>query len=205
MSYQAWNLLDIPSILPNYDRVNIFYSNPEYYTDCKHRETQTAKSTSSEHGEGGGTVQWSVKKDDFFPYSDGAHSFWTGYFTSRASFKRFERVSSGFLLAARQIQTLLTDATMFVPRGSSYSSPLYPLEDALGISQHHDSVSGTAKQHVADDYSYRLQTGLDIASRHVAWKLRRVMLDDDRELTNLVYCSLLNETICDVSEVRNRW
>lgn len=39
----------------------------------------------------------SVKTDDFFPYADGPHQFWTGYFTSRPAFKRYERLSSNFL------------------------------------------------------------------------------------------------------------
>jgi len=33
------------------------------------------------------------------------------------------------------------------------------LEDAMGIAQHHDAVSGTAKQHTTDDYSKRLALG----------------------------------------------
>mmetsp|Transcript_30442 Transcript_30442/g.29831 ORF Transcript_30442/g.29831 Transcript_30442/m.29831 type:complete len:109 (-) Transcript_30442:413-739(-) len=28
--------------------------------------------------------------------------------------------------------------------------------DAMGVYQHHDGVSGTAKQYVADDYTYKL-------------------------------------------------
>lgn len=33
------------------------------------------------------------------------------------------------------------------------------LGDALGIAQHHDGVSGTEQQHVANDYSKRLAIG----------------------------------------------
>jgi len=29
----------------------------------------------------------------------------------------------------------------------------------MGIAQHHDAVSGTEKQHVADDYALRLSDG----------------------------------------------
>lgn len=39
----------------------------------------------------------SVKKDDFFPYADGPHMFWTGFFTSRPALKRYERLSYNFL------------------------------------------------------------------------------------------------------------
>ena len=30
---------------------------------------------------------------------------------------------------------------------------------SMGIAQHHDAVSGTEKQHVADDYALRLSQG----------------------------------------------
>ncbi len=35
--------------------------------------------------------------------------------------------------------------------------------EAMGIVQHHDAVSGTEKQHVADDYAQRLSDGIDSA------------------------------------------
>ena len=35
----------------------------------------------------------------------------------------------------------------------------YSLGDALGIAQHHDAVTGTAKQHTTDDYAKRLTIG----------------------------------------------
>ena len=31
----------------------------------------------------------------------------------------------------------------------------------MGLAQHHDAVSGTEKQHVADDYAQRLSEGID--------------------------------------------
>lgn len=171
-------------------------------------------------------IEWPVKTDDFFPYSDCPHCFWTGYFTSRAAFKRFERVASSFLLAARQIDALwlttttTTTTTSFLSKGEmedgvrskSNSNPLFALEDALGIAQHHDAISGTAKQHVANDYSKKLSDGMSVASLHVIQTLKRLMLlpGDPSEardskplpLDNLSYCPLMNETVCQVSVVR---
>lgn len=36
---------------------------------------------------------------------------------------------------------------------------------AVGIAQHHDAVSGTAKQHVSDDYALYLSEGLDASEK----------------------------------------
>ncbi len=34
----------------------------------------------------------------------------------------------------------------------------------MGLAQHHDAVSGTEKQHVANDYAQRLSDGIDQAT-----------------------------------------
>ncbi len=38
------------------------------------------------------------------------------------------------------------------------------LARAMGVAQHHDAVTGTEKQHVADDYAMRLSIGKKILS-----------------------------------------
>ena len=111
------------------------------------------------------------------------------------------------------------------------ASPLYLLEDASGIAQHHDAVAGTAKQRksalsfnspillnavidlsvsepildVAYDYSQRLAKGMEDASAFVTDRLRELLIGPQQAggtiLENLSYCHLLNETICDISQV----
>ena len=39
------------------------------------------------------------------------------------------------------------------------------LEEAISLAQHHDAVTGTAKQHVADDYNMRIDAGDGCESR----------------------------------------
>ncbi|OEL33702.1 Alpha-mannosidase [Dichanthelium oligosanthes] len=116
-------------------RVHALYSTPSIYTDAKHASNES----------------WPVKYDDYFPYADSTNAYWTGYFTSRPTFKRYVRVYSGYYLAARQIEFLVARSSL----GLFTSS----LEDAIGIAQHHDAVSGTAQQHTTDDYSKRLALG----------------------------------------------
>jgi len=40
---------------------------------------------------------------------------------------------------------------------------LFIIDEALGLVQHHDAVSGTEKQEVAFDYAMRLSDGIDAA------------------------------------------
>lgn len=80
---------------PDYDDLNAFYSTPDMYTDYKYKEFKANQD---------GEMNFEVKTDDFFPYSDCPHCFWTGFFTSRPALKRLERVGSSFLQVSRQIQ-----------------------------------------------------------------------------------------------------
>lgn len=61
--------------------VNLLYSTPSCYLKALNEEG----------------LQFPTKQDDFFPYSSDPHSFWTGYFTSRPTLKRFERIGNNFL------------------------------------------------------------------------------------------------------------
>ena len=102
-----------------------------------------------------------MKTGDFFPYADCDHCYWTGFFTSRQGLKRLERVGSSFLHAARQIQSLQelqgsgrvttvqqlasdseTESALIPPLKAWNNSPLYKLDDAMGVAQHHDAVAG---------------------------------------------------------------
>ena len=47
-----------------------------------------------------------MKSDDFFPYAHHPHGFWTGYFTSRPTLKRYERYSNNILQAVRQLNAV---------------------------------------------------------------------------------------------------
>ena len=72
----------------------MFYSTPSRYLDA-------VKNKSLE-----------VKTDDFFPYADCPHCYWTGYFTSRPALKRYVRKNNNLLqvvYCSYQHRTLLTD------------------------------------------------------------------------------------------------
>eukprot|EP00268_Persea_americana_P056668 TRINITY_DN6711_c0_g2_i1.p1 TRINITY_DN6711_c0_g2~~TRINITY_DN6711_c0_g2_i1.p1 ORF type:complete len:1015 (-),score=152.71 TRINITY_DN6711_c0_g2_i1:139-3183(-) len=163
-------------------RVNALYSTPSIYTDAKHAANEP----------------WPLKTDDFFPYADRANAYWTGYFTSRPAFKGYVRMMSAYLLAARQLEFL---------KGRNSSGPKTDtLADALAVAQHHDAVSGTEKQHVANDYTKRLFMGYKEAAELVESSLACLVESSSKTgcgnpVTKLEQCPLLNISYCPPSEV----
>ncbi|XP_060767149.1 lysosomal alpha-mannosidase-like, partial [Neoarius graeffei] len=101
-------------------------------------------------------ITWPLKTDDFFPYADGPHDFWTGYFTSRPALKRYERLSNSFLQTCNQLEVFGGPKSTHGPFGEGNSDTL---KRAMAVAQHHDAVPGTEKQHVANDYAKRLTIG----------------------------------------------
>lgn len=157
-------------------RVNAFYSTPGMYTDAVHATNTT----------------FTTKSDDFFPYADCPHCYWTGYFTSRPALKRYVRVSSAYLNVARQMDGVLNRAN---------GSALELFAEAVGVCQHHDAVSGTSKQHTAYDYAQRLARGGAIAENLIngalgSWTVRG---HSDTEAPMLQQCPLANVSVCAAS------
>ena len=81
--------------------VTFFYSNPSCYFDSLVRDGAdfSAPSTSSPSSSStpSNISTWNAKTDDFFPYADKAHAYWTGYYTSRPALKRYVREMSALL------------------------------------------------------------------------------------------------------------
>mmetsp|Transcript_40924 Transcript_40924/g.130792 ORF Transcript_40924/g.130792 Transcript_40924/m.130792 type:complete len:522 (+) Transcript_40924:1131-2696(+) len=159
--------------------------------------------------------RWSVKTDDFFPYSDCPHCMWTGYFTSRPTSKGYMRSRTALLNAARQLQVLAA-----MPQGAAGAPGLTSLEEAVSVAQHHDGISGTAMQHVANDYNMRLARGSKEADDLVSLAitklatgaapapadaaggglLERPSRAPPPRMTDLTQCPLLNISYCPKSE-----
>ena len=58
-----------------YDDITRLYSTPSEYINALKKED----------------IKWPVRYDDMFPYADQTDDYWTGYFTSRADYKKQDR------------------------------------------------------------------------------------------------------------------
>jgi len=160
-------------------RVNMFYSTPTEYAAAKHT---------------GSKVAWELRKNDLFPYRENSHEYWTGYFSSRVSLKRLIRFGWGLLASARQIE-FLSGVTVDIEEvkspivGESWTDSL---EGALSLAMHHDGVSGTSKQDVADDYALRISEGTAEVEKGIMLGLKSLLGVE----SPLYFCPRLNISMC---------
>nr|AYV99578.1 venom polypeptide [Dolopus genitalis] len=169
--------------------VNLFYSTPSCYLKALHDAEAT----------------WPIKDDDFFPYASDPHAYWTGYFTSRPTLKRFERIGNHFLQVCKQLSALS-------PKKEKQLEPhLTFLRETMGIMQHHDAVTGTEKEQVAYDYAKRVDVGIRACRSNARAVLNRIVTGKIIEeyfshsaKTNYNFefanCLLRNISVCEVSE-----
>ncbi|KAM6987158.1 alpha-mannosidase 2 [Aplochiton taeniatus] len=116
-----------------------------------------------------------VVSGDFFTYADREDHYWSGYFTSRPFYKRLDRMLESHLRAAEILYAL----TLANIRKSGVQSAGFPVVESyklltearrnLGLFQHHDAVTGTAKDWVVIDYGTRLF--------HSILSLKKVMIN----------------------------
>eukprot|EP00301_Raphidiophrys_heterophryoidea_P000324 c10160_g2_i1.p1 GENE.c10160_g2_i1~~c10160_g2_i1.p1 ORF type:complete len:1006 (+),score=235.35 c10160_g2_i1:43-3018(+) len=149
--------------------LNVFYSTPSLYAKAVLQEAKAKGLT------------FPPKSDDFFPYGDGPHAYWTGYFTSRPALKRYERYAMAYLQACKQIEAT-----------SKTANATWTLREAMGVAQHHDAVSGTEKQHVAFDYAKRIAAGISECETMMNQELATAGGLTD----TFVNCHLLNVSVC---------
>lgn len=123
--------------------LNMFYSTPTKYKEALATYT---------------SLTFPVKTDDFFGYADYTDDYWSGYFTSHPAFKRHIRSSSSLFHAARLIHALASGDV------SIAEDELTTMWHAVGVVQHHDSITGTSKSFVYDDYNSQLDAG-NVASQ----------------------------------------
>jgi alpha-mannosidase II len=106
-----------------------------------------------------------VLKGSFFTYCDVNQDYWSGYYTSRVFDKALDR----------QLERVLYAATMLGANRTELQDP----RRALSLFQHHDGITGTAKDHVVADYAQRMHEAIRFTQ---SWMISRLRQDFPQEM-----------------------
>jgi alpha-mannosidase II len=100
---------------------------------------------------------------DFFTYADRQQDYWSGYYISRPFFKAVDRVLEQTLRAVEIMMASWHTYCQRAQREKLATGVAYKMTTAMGnlvLFQHHDGVTGTAKDHVVWDYGTRMHNCL---------------------------------------------
>ncbi|KAH7637283.1 alpha-mannosidase-like protein [Dermatophagoides farinae] len=124
----------------------------EYFDSILTTTTNNEQISSSE--------QFPTLVGDFFTYADRDDHYWSGYYTSKPFYKRFERILASH---SRAIEILFSIGNILNNNVTAGNDPFkhltYELKFArqnLALFQHHDGITGTAKDTVVVDYANRM-------------------------------------------------
>uniref|UniRef100_A0A668AME5 mannosyl-oligosaccharide 1,3-1,6-alpha-mannosidase n=1 Tax=Myripristis murdjan TaxID=586833 RepID=A0A668AME5_9TELE len=106
--------------------------------------------------QGSRPADYPVLSGDFFAYADREDHYWTGYFTSRPFYKSLDRVVESHLRGAEILYSLAVANARHAGMEGRYPVSDYALlvdaRRSVGLFQHHDGITGTAKENVVTDY-----------------------------------------------------
>lgn len=128
-----------------------------------------------------------VLSGDFFTYADRDDHYWSGYFTSRPFYKGLDRVleshqRGGEILYSLALAESYRSGTKTFPK-EELLAKLVSARRSLGLFQHHDGITGTAKDFVVEDYGVKLLKGIN-NMKQVIKDSAEFLLTADKETYN---------------------
>uniref|UniRef100_A0A182IRW0 Alpha-mannosidase n=1 Tax=Anopheles atroparvus TaxID=41427 RepID=A0A182IRW0_ANOAO len=145
----------------NFERLFDYINNePSLNVEAKFATLQeyfdAVRTTSSRSG---GMEQFPSLSGDFFTYADVNQDYWSGYFTSRPYHKRQDRILLHYIRSAEMLHAW----SLWEPAAewTALSDRLEYARRQLSLFQHHDGITGTAKDHVMQDYARRMSRALE--------------------------------------------
>uniref|UniRef100_A0AC34F0L8 Alpha-mannosidase n=1 Tax=Panagrolaimus sp. ES5 TaxID=591445 RepID=A0AC34F0L8_9BILA len=126
-------------------------------------------------------VHRSIKKEDiktlsgdFFTYADHDDHYWSGYYTSRPFYKHMDRTVQHYVRAADiayaswQWKTKASRTSVEDFPGILFYDLLVTARRHLSVFQHHDGVTGTAKNDVVVDYAKKMLEAIQNCQKVIA-------------------------------------
>uniref|UniRef100_A0A2M3ZE22 Alpha-mannosidase n=1 Tax=Anopheles braziliensis TaxID=58242 RepID=A0A2M3ZE22_9DIPT len=98
---------------------------------------------------------------DFFTYCDVNQDYWSGYYTSRPFHKRQDRILMHYVRSAEMLHAWSNWDSSATAEWAALAKRLEYARQQLSLFQHHDGITGTAKDHVVEDYAQRMARAIE--------------------------------------------
>ena len=169
----------IKKILNTNEKINFFYSTPEKYF----------KSMKNDLEKNGNKLE-TFKNIDFYPLR--TDCFWTGFFTSRPYLKGYIRKASNIFFTISKYYSLnrLTNQNLYQDNDNNNNSlsNLDSFRKVVGLTQHHDAITGTCRQYVSADYIKSLKYYIDLFEEDLQNDLEQFL---NIKISNICYSNYL--------------
>ena len=138
------------------------------------------------------TEEYPSLSGDFFTYSDRDDHYWSGYYTSRPFHKRLDRVLLGALRSSELLSTIAWIKGYDHIIEDKMASRLDVARRWHSIFQHHDGVTGTARDHVVIDYAQKMIVALNNSAHILQQSVAHLLKTPQKTALNLdaLYLSL---------------
>lgn len=141
-----------------------------------------------------------VLTGDFFTYSDRDDHYWSGYYTSRPFYKRMDRVLLHYLRSAEIIlclKYLKNDLT--TEKDTEFERMLQEARRSHSLFQHHDGITGTAKDLVVKDYAVKMLDAIHSCQKIIQYYTHKLLLKPDITEFNQ------EEIYYNIDDIRHTW
>jgi alpha-mannosidase II len=123
---------------------------------------------------------------DFFTYADRDDHYWSGYYTSRPFYKRMDRMLLNYIRATELLFSLAwstkqSSSDWLLAPESGLTKLLSDARRSLSLFQHHDGITGTAKDHVVVDYANKMLDAIN-GMQHVMQQAAHFLLSPPQVL-----------------------
>ncbi|XP_012273774.1 alpha-mannosidase 2 [Orussus abietinus] len=129
---------------------------------------------------------------DFFTYADRDDHYWSGYYTSRPFHKRLDRVLLGTLRGSEILATIAWVKGYDQLAEGNMAAKLSEARKWHSLFQHHDGVTGTAKDHVVVDYAKKMIVALNNSAHVLQQSVAHLLKSPQTSIANTeaIYFSL---------------
>ncbi|XP_031825591.1 alpha-mannosidase 2 [Nomia melanderi] len=129
---------------------------------------------------------------DFFTYSDRDDHYWSGYYTSRPFHKRLDRVLLSLLRASEILNTIAWSKGNDKLAEGTLAQRLSKARMWHSLFQHHDGISGTARDEVVIDYAKKMIMALNNSAHVLQHSVVHLLKTPQESITNIdsVYITL---------------